>query len=191
METSRVDFVGTYVGTTAPKTTETVNRAMGGVLFIDEAYQLMDKSGAGGYGAEAIDTLVALLENHRKDFVCIVAGYTEEMEDFLNQNSGLKSRFPTVIEFEDYTLDELCQIFELTVSQNGYVVTPAASEAARAYIATCYQSKDFANARGVRNLVTQRFIPHQNSRIADSGILEISREVTEEELATILPEDIY
>lgn len=190
LETSRVDFVGTYVGTTAPKTTETVNRAMGGVLFIDEAYQLMDKSGAGGYGAEAIDTLVALLENHRKDFVCIVAGYTEEMEDFLNQNSGLKSRFPTVIEFEDYTLDELCQIFELTVSQNGYVVTPAAIEAARAYIATCYRSKDFANARGVRNLVTQRFIPHQNSRIADSGVLETGREVTEEELATILPEDI-
>lgn len=187
-ETGRADLVGTYVGTTAVKTTDIVNSAMGGVLFIDEAYQLMDKKDSGGFGAEAIDTLVALLENHKSDFVCIVAGYTKEMEDFLDQNPGLKSRFPTTIEFEDYTLDELCQIFELTVSQKGFVATQAAIEAARAYIATCYQSKDFGNGRGVRNIV-ERIIHQANNRIDD--IVEAGGDVTPEELTTILPEDIY
>lgn len=188
VETGRADFVANYVGQTASKTTETVMRAMGGVLFIDEAYQLMDKSGAGGFGGEAIDTLVALLENHKNDFVCIVAGYTQEMKDFLEQNSGLKSRFPTTIEFDDYTLDELCQIFELTVSRMGFVTTPKAKETARAYIENCYRSKDFGNGRGVRNIV-EKIIHQVNSRI--DGMIEAGGEVTAEELITILPEDIY
>ncbi len=188
LETGRADFVSNYVGQTAPKTTETVKRAMGGVLFIDEAYQLMDKPGAGGYGGEAIDTLVALLENHKNDFVCIVAGYTKEMEDFLDQNSGLKSRFPTTIEFEDYSLDELCQMFDLVVSQNGFVATPEAKETARTYIASCYRDKDFGNGRGVRNIV-ERIIRQANERI--DSMAEAGAELTAEQLMTILPEDIY
>lgn len=188
IETGRVDFVGTYVGTTAPKTTETVNRAMGGVLFIDEAYQLMDKDGAGGYGAEAIDTLVALLENHKNDFICIVAGYTKEMEDFLEQNPGLKSRFPTTIEFEDYTLDELCRMFDLTIKKKGFVVAEQAKDAVRSYIEGCYLGKDFGNGRGVRNIV-EKIILHANTRI--DGYVMAGKDVTKEDLITILPEDIY
>jgi len=188
IETGRTDFVASYVGQTAQKTTETVRRALGGVLFIDEAYQLMDKQSSGGFGGEAIDTLVALLENHKNDFVCIVAGYTKEMEDFLNQNSGLKSRFPTTIEFEDYTLEELCRIFEVTVSKMGFVATPEAKETARAYIESQYQSKDFGNGRGVRNIV-ERIILQVNSRI--DSIVEAGGDITPEELITILPEDIY
>jgi len=188
IETARVDFVGTYVGTTAPKTTETVNRAMGGVLFIDEAYQLMDKDGAGGYGAEAIDTLVALLENHKNDFICIVAGYTKEMQDFLDQNPGLKSRFPTTIEFEDYTLSELCQMFDLTIKKKGFVVADEAKDAVRNYIEGCYRSKDFGNGRGVRNIV-EKIIRQANTRI--DGYMMAGRDITKEDLITILPEDIY
>lgn len=188
IETGRADFVANYVGQTASKTTEIVRRAMGGVLFIDEAYQLMDKQGAGGFGGEAIDTLVALLENHKNDFVCIVAGYTKEMEEFLEQNSGLKSRFPTIIEFEDYTLEELCRIFELTVANMGFVVTSAAMDVAQRYIESCYRNKDFGNGRGVRNIV-ERIIRQANSRI--DSIVEAGGDITSEELITILPEDIY
>ena len=161
---------------------------MGGVLFIDEAYELMDKGNSGGFGAEAIGTLVPLLENYKNDFICIVAGYTKEMEDFLNQNPGLKSRFPTTIEFEDYSLDELCQIFALTLSKKGFTATPAAVSKARSYIESCYQSRDFGNGRGVRNIV-EKIIHQANSRI--ESLIDAGAEITPETLTTIIPEDIY
>lgn len=188
IETGRTDYVAGYSGQTALKTAETVKRAMGGVLFIDEAYELMDKGNSGGFGAEAIGTLVPLLENYKNDFICIVAGYTKEMEDFLNQNPGLKSRFPTTIEFEDYSLDELCQIFALTLSKKGFTATPAAVSKARSYIESCYQSRDFGNGRGVRNIV-EKIIHQANSRI--ESLIDARAEITPETLTTIIPEDIY
>lgn len=105
VEVSSIDLVGQYVGQTAQKTMKVVESALGGVLIIDEAYSLMNNP----YSAEVIETLLPLLEKHRNDFVCIVAGYRKEMEQFFEQNFGLRSRFPTVIEFEDYTPDELRQ----------------------------------------------------------------------------------
>ncbi|MDD6037415.1 MAG: Hsp70 family protein [bacterium] len=187
IEVGRTDLVGRYVGETAQKTTDVVNRALGGILFIDEAYQLMDKKDSGGYGAEAIDTLVALLENHKNDFVCVVAGYTNEMEDFLDQNPGLKSRFPTTIEFEDYTLDELCQIFELTVKQKRFMMADGVKDKAYALIEEKSQMKDFGNGRGVRNLVDQ-VVANMNTRITNMALSGMNP--AHEALITIIPEDI-
>jgi len=188
MEVTRVDLVGQYVGQTALKTTEIVKRALGGVLFIDEAYTLMDKSGVSGFGREAIDTLLYLLEEHRNEFVCILAGTTKEMDEFLDQNMGLMSRFPGRIEFEDYTLDELCGLLELAIADKGFVATSAAKEAARKYMEACCQNRNFGNARGVRNLV-ERFICNASSR--HENIVAAKGNITQEELITILPEDIY
>lgn len=180
LETTQNDFIGQHVGETVPKTRATVNCAIGGVLFIDEAYSLMSNQ----FGHEAINELITLLENHKNDFVCILAGYSYEMEQFLKANSGLKSRFPETIEFEDYTLDELCEIFINIVKSKNYVVTQETLEKARAYIEARYQAKNFGNARGVRNIVDKI------TRQADSRICQIANPTTED-LITILPEDIF
>src|SRR5699024_7460129 len=108
-----------YVGHTAPLTTQVIKSALGGVLFIDEAYSLY-RGRDDNFGLEAIDTLVKGMEDYRDDLVVILAGYTREMEEFLTSNSGLKSRFPNIIEFPDYTADELLAILELQTKSRGY-----------------------------------------------------------------------
>ncbi|MCR5754940.1 MAG: Hsp70 family protein [Acetatifactor sp.] len=180
VEVSAKDLLAPYVGQTAQKTSEVVIRALGGILFIDEAYALArDK-----FGPDAIAELITHLENHRNDFVCIIAGYTNEMEEFLEVNSGLRSRFPHIIEFEDYSPDELCRIFVKTLKQKKYDATADTLEAVRAYIGERYQTRDFANARGVRNIV-ENIVRHANSRISKLA------DPSMEDLSTILPEDVY
>lgn len=174
-EVKREDLVAGYVGQTAIKTAAEIDKAVGierdkdgnvvdsgkpkgGVLFIDEAYSLSRESGGGGgkdFGLEAIDTLVAAMENMRDDLVVIVAGYTGPMKQFIDANPGLKSRFMTYIDFADYTLDELAEIMDFMLKERGYTMSPEARDHALGILADerARTQKDFGNGRTVRNLV--------------------------------------
>ena len=123
VECSRETLIGEYIGHTAVKTKEAISKAMGGVLFIDEAYSLYQKGSEKDFGQEAIVELLKAMEDHRGEFLCIMAGYTNEMKEFLQSNSGLKSRFPNVIEFPDYTGDELTKIANIQAKSKDYVIT--------------------------------------------------------------------
>lgn len=153
VEVSRADLVGEYIGNTAPKTKAVVEKALGGVLFIDEAYTLYNNSER-DFGHEAIDTLLQEMENHRADLTVIVAGYEKEMGDFLKANSGLESRFNTFIHFDDYTADELIQVLLSVAKSGGFALDEDAVEQARG----CFvwnqtnNARSFGNARGVRTL---------------------------------------
>lgn len=154
VEVDRAGLVGGYVGQTALKTADVINSALGGVLFIDEAYSLTPENSVNDYGAEAIDTIVKGMEDNRKDLVVIVAGYPELMQRFLSSNPGLKSRFNKFIHFRDYTPDELTQIFSTFCEKSGY----RASDPALSYVKGFFEERclekeaNFANAREVRNL---------------------------------------
>ncbi len=184
IEVDRSGLVAGFVGQTALKTQEKIQQAMGGVLFIDEAYAL-----AGGdqdsFGQEAINTVLKAMEDHRKDLVVIVAGYTEPMEDFINSNPGLKSRFNKYIEFPDYTLDELEAIFRMNCKKYDYEVSDDVMKHVRALIATrkLVTMENFANAREVRNLF-EEVITNQARRVA---AIEAP---THEDMVTILLDDL-
>ncbi len=154
VETDRSGLVGAYVGHTALKVNDAIERAKGGVLFIDEAYSLTRSTAQNDYGAEAVDTLLKAMEDNREDLIVIVAGYPELMEGFLESNPGLKSRFNKFIYFRDYTPDELTEIFLLFCKNNGYRATrPALSYVNKHFTERCEADvKNFANAREVRNL---------------------------------------
>ena len=124
VEVTRADLVGKYVGHTAPLTQQVIRSAIGGVLFIDEAYALY-RGADDSFGLEAIDTIVKGMEDNRQNLIVILAGYSREMEEFLTANSGLKSRFPNIIEFPDYTAEELLRITRITVENKGYVLDAA------------------------------------------------------------------
>lgn len=183
VETDRSGLVAGYVGQTAIKTQKKIEEAMGGVLFIDEAYTLNQEGE--NFGQEAIDTILKAMEDHRDKFVVIVAGYTELMKNFVNSNPGLKSRFNKFFEFPDYTVDELKQIFKLQCDKYQYKLTEEAEEAVKKEIERLEATKgeNFANAREVRNLF-ERIITNQASRVSE---LE---DVDEERLTTITIEDI-
>ena len=153
VEVDRSGLVAGYVGQTALKTQEQIKKAMGGVLFIDEAYALAQKDDA--FGQEAIDTVLKAMEDHRDDLVVIVAGYTKPMEKFINSNPGLKSRFNKYFEFPDYTIDELEAIFNLNCKKYDYIVEEDAQKQIRARIVSrkMQRQDNFANAREVRNMV--------------------------------------
>ena len=153
VEVSRADMVAPYLGQTAPKTRETVDRAMGGILFIDEAYSLIQGRGD-NYGNESVTELLKLLEDRKGKFVCIAAGYTREMSRFLDSNSGLKSRFTKTITFEDYKPEELMDIFRLYCRKEGYSIDPEAEEILNDRFKDMYDNRafDFGNGRDVRNL---------------------------------------
>ena len=184
VEVSREDLVGRFQGDTAAKTKDAVMRAMGGVLFIDEAYSLVNAPND-SYGLECINTLVPLLENHRGKFVCICAGYTREMQDFLDANSGLRSRLVRKITFDDYDADELYRIFLLNCSRKGLVLGEGAADAAGTKLREMYlcRDRDFGNARDVRT-----FLSEIEGRLSER--LMFNENATAEELVTILPEDI-
>ena len=155
VEVTRKDLVGGYMGQTALKTEEAVEKAMHGVLFIDEAYSLFQKgSSENDYGREAIDTLVPLMENHRDSLAVIVAGYRHKMETFLDANPGLKSRFPVTVHFEDYSFDELFSIFEGFCAKMKFILNDEVIAKARETISTIqkYSGNDFGNGRAMRNL---------------------------------------
>jgi SpoVK/Ycf46/Vps4 family AAA+-type ATPase len=155
VETDRAGLVAGYVGQTAIRVSEVVTRALGGVLFIDEAYSLTDQPGAGDYGPEAIATLIKLMEDHRNELVVIVAGYTEKMKQFLATNPGLRSRFNRFFYFsEDYESDQLLDIFSHYANQHGYSASESAIRRLHEYFTEAYEalSESFGNGRMVRNL---------------------------------------
>ena len=183
VETDRSGLVGGYVGQTAIKTQEIISSAMGGILFIDEAYSLTSSS-ENDYGAEAIDTLLKAMEDHRDDLIVIVAGYPELMDRFLNSNPGLESRFNKFIYFEDYTDEELCDIFRLMCEESNMTLDEPGEEYLRQYMKRMYdnRSKNFANGRAVRNLF-EEVVTAQANRLAGED------EITDEELNTLTYED--
>lgn len=185
LEASRATMVGKYMGETPKLVNSLVERAMGGVLFVDEAYTLSQENDA--YGREAIDTLMKRMEDDRGKFVCIVAGYKEEMEDFLAANPGLASRFNYRLHIDDYTVAELAQIFISMVQKKQYVMTPDAKVALMRVIMEMYQHKTpaFGNAREMRNLM-QNTLQRLSTRVIE--LPEGKRTV--DAYQTILPDDI-
>ncbi|RJE90159.1 AAA family ATPase [Paenibacillus sp. 1011MAR3C5] len=187
IEVERADLVGEYIGHTAQKTRELVRKALGGVLFVDEAYSLA-RGGEKDFGKEAIDTLVKAMEDHRNQFVLILAGYPLEIEQFLMTNPGLPSRFPIQIEFPDYSVDQLIQIGELMVKERDYVMMPQTVFKLRQHLMQEKQSDmfSFSNARFVRNTI-EKAIRHQAVRL----IGQYSNSVPGKgELMSIRPEDL-
>ncbi len=161
IEVSSKDLVAEYVGQTAPKTMAVVQKALGGVLFVDEAYSLATGDGQGNsYNAEAIATLIQAMENYRDNLVVIFAGYTKEMQDFLNANSGIVSRIGYTLEFEDYTVEELLKIFTQMMEKSGFIVTEEALKKVEEIINEYKDSRNFGNARFVRNLYEKAIVKH-------------------------------
>ncbi|WP_131763030.1 AAA family ATPase, partial [Actinomadura fibrosa] len=171
VEVARADLVAEFVGQTAPRTRAAVERALGGVLFVDEAYALAGPHAPGAdFGAEAVAELLRLMEEHRADLVVIVAGYEKEMEDFLRTNPGLASRFPRVLRFPDYTDEELVAIFAAMAADAGFTVEPAAVDAVRRLLPRLGRGARFGNAREMRNLL-DRAVAVQARRITAPGAL--------------------
>ncbi|MGH7674422.1 MAG: CbbX protein [Gemmatimonadales bacterium] len=166
---TREDLVGQYVGHTAPKTKEAIKRAMGGVLFIDEAYYLYRPENERDYGQEAIEMLLQVMENQREDLVVILAGYKERMETFFNSNPGFHSRIAHHLDFPDYTLDELMAIAELILSQQHYAFDDASRRAFREYLELRMSQPHFANARSVRNAMDRAKLRQANRLLRHGG----------------------
>ena len=181
---TRDDLVGQYVGHTAPKTKEVVKKAIGGVLFIDEAYYLHRPENERDYGQEAIEVLLQVMESERQNLVVIMAGYKEPMDSFFLANPGMGSRIAHHIHFPDYTPDELMQIAEMMVDQQGYKLDDEARTALREYIERRVQQPRFAHGRSIRNAI-ERARMRQALRLFESGT-----ELTKEDLITITSEDI-
>ncbi|MFD3903751.1 right-handed parallel beta-helix repeat-containing protein [Streptomyces californicus] len=167
VEVSRADLVGRYVGHTAQLTREAFERALGGVLFVDEAYTLTPQlsGGSADYGQEAVETLLKLMEDHRDEVVVIAAGYTAEMDRFLASNPGLDSRFPRRVEFPDYSSDELVTIVSTHAADNGYECAPGTAEALRAHFDAVPRGASFGNARLARQTL-ERMMTRQARRLS-------------------------
>ena len=183
VEVDRSGLVAGYVGQTATKTSAAIEKALGGVLFIDEAYALNNKS-ENDFGQEAIDTLLKAMEDHRDDLVVIVAGYDGLMDQFIHSNPGLESRFNRYMHFDDYNADEMLAILDLQLKKGQYRLTDEARAAVKDYIVAANTSSiAFGNARGVRNIF-ERLLVQQANRLAAGG------EVTKDDLMTITVEDV-
>nr|WAK84885.1 rubisco expression protein [Amicula sp. isolate GU52X-4 cfCalB7] len=182
---TRDDLVGQYIGHTAPKTKEVLKKAMGGVLFIDEAYYLYKPDNERDYGAEAIEILLQVMENQRDDLVVILAGYKEPMDKFYESNPGLSSRIANHIDFPDYTVDELLKIAKIMLEEQQYQLTADAEVALTNYIKKRKEKPLFANARSVKNAL-DRARMRQANRIFDSR----GQVLTKKELVNLEAEDI-
>lgn len=184
VEVDRAELVAGYVGQTAIKTKEKIEEAMGGILFIDEAYTLA--KGGNDFGQEAIDTILKEMEDNRDSFVVIVAGYPKPMKKFLESNPGLKSRFNKNIFFEDYSEDELFEIFYLSCNKYGMLLTEEAKNVLKNYLHKLCQNKpeNFANGREMRNIFEQTYT-NQANRIAEI------EDISDEELNEIVVDDLY
>jgi stage V sporulation protein K len=185
VETDRSGLVAKYVGQTAPLVMDVVNRSLGGVLFIDEAYALVSRRGENDFGFEAVDTLLKAMEDHRDELIVIVAGYPDKMEEFLESNPGLVSRFNKFIGFDDYEPEDLALILQRMGDKNGYIFDASAKEKARKIIDTLYENRteNFANARTIRNFFEKLLAIHAN-RMAEKPT------PTDAELCTLIGLDV-
>jgi probable Rubsico expression protein CbbX len=182
---TRDDLVGQYIGHTAPKTKEVLKKAMGGVLFIDEAYYLYKPDNERDYGSEAIEILLQVMENQRDELVVILAGYKEPMDKFYESNPGLSSRIANHIDFPDYSVDELLKIAKLMLEEQQYQLTTDAEIALTNYITKRKEKPLFANARSVKNAL-DRARMRQANRIFDSR----GQILTKKELVNLEADDI-
>ncbi|KXF77543.1 rubsico expression protein CbbX [Paramesorhizobium deserti] len=182
---TRDDLVGQYIGHTAPKTKEILKKAMGGVLFIDEAYYLYRQENERDYGQEAIEILLQVMENQRDDLVVILAGYADKMEKFFTSNPGFRSRIAHHIDFPDYTDDELLQIAEIMLSKQNYHFDEKARAVMADYIATRRRQPHFANARSIRNALDRARL-RQANRLFETAPGPVDAEA----LSTIGAEDL-
>ncbi|MBO0819232.1 MAG: CbbX protein [Nocardiopsaceae bacterium] len=180
---TRDDLVGQYVGHTAPKTKEVLKRAMGGVLFIDEAYYLYRAENERDYGGESIEILLQYMENNRDDLVVILAGYADRMDSFFASNPGMSSRIAHHLEFPDYTLDELEAIGGLMLGQTGYRLSSEAAKVFREYLDRRMNQPRFANARSVRNALERARLRHASRLATGTG------EVGKDDLMRLEPDD--
>ncbi len=180
VETDRSGLVAGYVGQTALKTRDVLEKALGGVLFIDEAYALV---GSGNdFGQEAIDTIVKFMDDHRENIIVVLAGYDADMEEFLNSNAGLRSRFPTIIHFPDYTPKELLQISKLILKSKGYEISEATETTLLDKFLAESTKKNAGNGRFARNLCEWAIRNHALR-------VSVLEHTTVEQLVTIMPED--
>ncbi|WP_344264047.1 CbbX protein [Actinomadura napierensis] len=180
---TRDDLVGQYVGHTAPKTKEVLKRAMGGVLFIDEAYYLYRAENERDYGQEAIEILLQVMENQRDDLVVVLAGYKDRMDSFFASNPGMSSRIAHHIDFPDYEPDELEAIGHLMMEREGYSLAPETQPVFRDYLDRRRGQPRFANARSVRNAIERARLRHASRLVA------AAEEVDRTALTTLRPED--
>ena len=169
MVATRDDLVGQYVGHTAPKTKEILKKALGGVLFIDEAYYLYRPENERDYGPEAIEMLLQIMENQREDLVIIMAGYKDRMDTFFQYNPGFHSRIAHHVDFPDYTFEELMTIAELMVSQQNYAFDDESRQAFREYLRLRMTQPHFANARSVRNAIDRIKLRQANRLVKEGG----------------------
>jgi probable Rubsico expression protein CbbX len=181
----RDDLVGEYVGQTAPKTRRVLDRAMGGVLFIDEASALYQPDNSKDFGLEAIEILLQVMENERDKFVVILAGYKDRMDTFFDSNPGMRSRVAHYLDFADYDIDELVAIGRLMLERASYYLSQEAEMAFRQYLATRMQQPLFANARSVRNELERARLRHAHRLASDQ-----QRRWSRDDLMRLEPEDI-
>ncbi len=188
---TRDDLVGQYIGHTAPKTKEVLKKAMGGVLFIDEAYYLHRAENERDYGQDSIEILLQVMENQRDDLVVILAGYADRMDKFFSTNPGFRSRIAHHIDFPDYTDEELLAIAEKMLTQQNYHLSPDAREALAAYIAKRRTQPHFANARSIRNALDRARL-RQANRIFETAKAPLSAsELSEISAADILASKVF
>ncbi len=181
---TRDDLVGQYIGHTAPKTKAVIKKAMGGVLFIDEAYYLYKPENERDYGGESIEILLQVMENHRDDLVVILAGYKDKMDKFFESNPGMRSRIAHHLDFPDYSADELEQIADLMLADQSYKLSDCARRALSEYIPIRTGLPHFANARSIRNALDRARL-RQANRLFASG----NKQLKKEDLITLTEED--
>lgn len=182
---TRDDLVGQYIGHTAPKTKEVLKKALGGILFIDEAYYLYKPDNERDYGAEAIEILLQVMENQRDDLVVILAGYKDRMERFYESNPGLSSRIANHVDFPDYSAEELLTIGKIMLEEQQYQFTPEAEKAFLDYIEKRKEQPLFANARSVKNALDRARMRQANRNFENAGKI-----LTKADLVTITADDI-
>ncbi|MEV6412944.1 AAA family ATPase [Kribbella sp. NPDC051718] len=185
VEVDRSDLVGSGVGTTAPMTAAKFREALGGLLFVDEAYTLVPDNNPGDFGMEAVATLLKMMEDYRDECVVIVAGYHREMQRFLDSNPGLASRFPKLLSFAEYDTDQLVAIFELQAKQKGMIHSQEVLAVVRKYIPAAPRGHNFGNGRFIRNMLEEA-ISTQATRLS----LRDPETLTERDLRELLPEDV-
>ncbi|MHB1515742.1 MAG: CbbX protein [Acidiferrobacteraceae bacterium] len=182
---TRDDLVGQYIGHTAPKTKEVIKKAMGGVLFIDEAYYLYKPENERDYGQESIEILLQVMENNRDDLVVILAGYKDKMDRFFDSNPGMRSRVAQHVDFPDYSSDELMAIAKLMLGSQNYCFSPEGEKAFREYIPLRMKLEHFANARSIRNALDRARLRQANRLFAGR-----KNKLTKNDLVTIEADDV-